>query len=111
MEEDSGCSCSGGKFGGDGFEEPYLGMDNRFGEVSLIRCKRCQRLWLHYYYVNEAFTGSGRWYHGLLAPEMENSVTADNALEILSKLAWYWCGGSWYHGSVVKEKGPPNLFP
>ena len=111
MEEDSSCSCAGGKFGGDSFEETYLGLDSHFGEVSLIRCKRCRRLWLHYYYVNESFSKSGRWYHGLIPPEEEGSVTLENALEVLGKLDGYWCGGSWYHGSVVKEKGPPNLFP
>jgi hypothetical protein len=111
MEEDLSCSCAGGKFGGDSFEETYLGMDNHFSEVSLIRCKRCNRFWLHYYYVNESFSKSGRWYHGLIPLGGEGTVTLDNALEVLGKLDGYWCGGSWYDGKVVKGKGPPNLFP
>jgi hypothetical protein len=111
MEEDPSCTCAGGKFGGDSFEKNDLGMDDHFGEVSLIQCKRCRRLWLHYYYVKESFSKSGRWYHGLIPPEEEGSVTVENALEVLGKLDGYWSGGSWYHGSVVKEKGPPNLFP
>ncbi len=111
MTEDPDCICAGGKFGGSSFERAELGMDDHYGEVSLIRCKRCQRLWLHYYYVNEAFSKSGRWYHGLVAREMETSITCDNALDVLGKLDWYWCGGSWYDGKVVKGRGVPNLFP
>ncbi len=83
MEDDSGFRCPSGKLGGGGLESTGLGVDNHIGGVSLIRCQRCRRLWLHYYYVNESFAGSGCWYHGLLTPETENSVTADNAREIL----------------------------
>ena len=111
MEEDAHCGCAGGKFGGDGFVKIDLGIDDHCGEVSLIRCKQCGRLWLHYYYVKESFSKSGRWYHGLIPPGEEGAVTLDNALEVLGRLDGYWCGGSWYHGNVVKGKGPPNLFP
>jgi hypothetical protein len=47
MEEDPSCVCAGGGFGGDDFEWTELGMDSRSGEVSLMHCRRCGRLWLH----------------------------------------------------------------
>jgi hypothetical protein len=111
MDEDPSCVCAGGEFGGDNFERTELGMDDRFGEVSLIRCRRCRRLWLHYYYVQEAFTRSGRWYHGLISAEMEGAVSAENALDLLAKLDGYWCGGSYFDGKVFRGQGPPDLFP
>ena len=105
------CECETGTLLYDQFESTDLGMDKRYGEVSFKRCKRCQRMWLRYYYVQEAFTGSGRWYEGLIPPELESSVTADNALEVLAKLDGYLCGGSWYDGKIIKGHGPPDLFP
>jgi hypothetical protein len=111
MTEDPSCACGGGRFGGGDFERSELGMDGHFGEITLLRCKRCRRLWLHYYYVNEAFTASGRWYHGLIAPEMESSVTLDTAHDILEKLDEDWCGGSHFGGRVFKRQGKLDLFP
>lgn len=111
MSQDPECTCAGGKFGGSSFESTDLGMDNHYGEVSLIRCTRCRRLWLHYYYVNEAFSKSGRWYHGLVPSRLEGSITRDNALDVFGKLEWYWYGGSFYDGKIGRGQGPPNLFP
>jgi hypothetical protein len=111
MEEDPTCLCAGGRFGGDNFESTDLGTDRRYGEVSLIRCRRCRCLWLHYYDVQEAFTGSGRWYHGLIAPELEGAISAEKALEILGKLDGYWCGGSFFDGRVFRATGVPELRP
>jgi hypothetical protein len=108
LNEDSSCACGEGRFGGDDFERTELGMDCHFGEVALLRCRR---FWLHYYYVEEAFTGSGRWYHGLIAPEVESSVTLDTARKILEKLEEYWCGGSHFGGRVYKRRGKLDLFP
>ena len=111
MTKPESCVCETGTLRFDNFEETDLGMDTHYGEVSLKRCRHCGRVWLRSYYVQEAFTGSGRWYEGLVPPELEDSITADNALEVLGKLDGYLCGGSWYEGRVVKGKGPPNLFP
>lgn len=111
MAEDRECACAGGKFGGSGFERKELGMDRYYGEVSLHRCKRCRRLWLHYYYVNESFSKSGRWYHGLVPRKLEDSISCENALEILGKLDWYYCGGSFYDGKIGKGRGRIDLFP
>jgi hypothetical protein len=111
MDEDPKCDCTEGAWGGENFEVTDLGMDAHFGDVSVFRCRRCRRLWLHYHYENEAFTASGRWYHGLIAPEMENSVTVDTAHDILEKLDEYWCGGSYFGGRVFKRRGKLDLFP
>jgi hypothetical protein len=111
LTEDSSCACGEGRFGGGNFERSELGMDRHFGEVTLLRCKRCRQLWLHYYYVNEAFTGSGRWYHGVIAPELESSVTLDTAHDILEKLDEYWCGGEPFRRPGVQEAGKAGFVP
>ena len=76
-----------------------LGVDTgrgRFGDVAIERCIRCGRAWLRYHYEMEAFTGSGRWYRGLLTPEQAARATPANALEILAELPWHLYGGSYF---------------
>ena len=111
MEENPCSHCAEGGWGGANFEATELGMDSSFGDVTLYRCRQCRRLWLHYHYENEAFTRSGRWYHGLIPGEMEGAINVENALETLGKLDWYWCGGSYFDGAVSKSRGLPHLFP
>jgi len=86
-------------------------MDKQCGEVSLKRCRGCRRLRRRYYYVQEGLTGSGRWYRGLIPPELERAVPADNALRVLAKLDRYLCGGCCYDGKTIKGHGPADLFP
>ena len=45
-----------------------LGMDAALAEVTLLYCRHCGRYWLRYFYENEAFSRSGRWYLGALPP-------------------------------------------
>lgn len=92
------------------FKKVDLGMDKHYGEVSVRRCKLCGRHWLHYYYVLEAFSNSGRWYTGIISPETAETVSAENALDILSMLDSYYCGGSYYEGKVSKSKGRPRIY-
>ena len=79
--------------------------------MTLYRCRQCRRLWLHYHYENEAFTGSGHWYHGLIPPEMEGSVKLQTAREIIEKLDWSWSGGSHFGDRVFKRRGKLDRFP
>jgi hypothetical protein len=81
------------------FESTDVGVDTAsgyFGEVRIERCRKCGREWLKYLYEQEAFTKSGRWYRGLLAPGQAREVTADTALDVLAGLPWHFYGGSFY---------------
>lgn len=91
------------------YERRELGVDERGGryaDVAIKRCKRCGRTWLHYHYEMEAFTGSGRWYRGLVTPEQAARATPGNALEILAALPWHLYGGS-YFGTTGKRSDVP----
>jgi hypothetical protein len=111
MGENPCDKCAAGGWGGTSSELTYLGMDDIYGEVTLYRCRQCRRLWLHYHYENEAFTASGRWYHGLIPPDLEGSVTLENARAILEGLDSYWTGGSYVGGRVFQRRGKLDLFP
>jgi hypothetical protein len=80
--------------------------DGRFGDVSLLTCGRCGRLWLHYLYEHEGFTASGRWWHGPISPEAAADLTEDSALDVLATLPFYYTGGGYYDGEVAKGQGP-----
>ena len=110
MENSPTCSCLEMAFARWNFDEKYLGTDRNYADISIRRCQGCGRYWLHYHYENEAFSKSGRWYRGLISPEAADSVSAENALEILGKLDWYLAGGSFY-GCVFKTSGPPQIWP
>ncbi len=86
-----------------------LGVDQdgwRFGEVSLQRCRRCDRTWLFYRCEQEAFARSGRWYRGLLTPAQAAAATPGGALDLLATLPWYLYGGS-YHDTPGDRSDRP----
>lgn len=88
-------------------ESTYLGMDRRYGEISLVRCPACGVTWLRYYFVIEAISRSGRWYTGVVPEGTE--VTAENALTILDALPWHIAGGSYFDGKIRRRPGPTGL--
>ena len=79
--------------------------------MSLQRCRRCGRVWLHYHWEHEAFTRSGRWFRGLITPEAAASLSAETAVETLARLDWHYCGGGYYDGKISKRRGLVDLWP
>ena len=91
------------------FTRTEVGIDKtsgRYGEVYLYRCTQCGALWLHYLVEYEAFTAPGRWYRGLIAPEIARTVTPENAVAILESLSWHFYGGSYFQTSGKRGSGP-----
>jgi len=87
----------------------HLGVDKthgRFGEVELWQCKNCGRFWLHYLVEYEAFTGSGRYFMGLITEEVADTISPEKAVEYLNKLDWHLYGGSYFGG---KGKSKNNV--
>lgn len=96
------CTCLNEPGSFDQYEEiRRLGVDptnGRYGEVDLLRCKSCGRCWLRYQVEYEAFTGSGRYFMGLITPEKAESLTPDEAIHYLNQLEWHLYGGSYFLG-------------
>jgi hypothetical protein len=86
-------------------------MDESFAEVSVLVCQSCGQHWLRYFYEQEAFTASGRWYLGAVTPGQLSVLTAGNAKSLLDSLDWYYYGGSYYGGRKGKTSGEIILFP
>jgi hypothetical protein len=101
---DSKCECFNGAHR-NLFEHREIGMDENFGEISVWVCARCAQPWLRYFYENEAFTASGRWYLGAISSDQLTLLTRENAKRILEELDWYFYGGSYFHGHVGKTSG------
>jgi hypothetical protein len=83
-----------------------LGMDSQFGEGMLLKCPRCGQLWLRYFYENEAFSRSGRWYLGPVPVPVSNPEEVKSTLE---RLAWHFFGGSYFDGRIGKASGEIRL--
>ena len=84
-----------------------IGIDKtngRFGEVEVKRCKKCGRLWLHYFVEYESFKNSGRYFMAPLTPETADALTPEKAIPYLRQLDWHLFGGS-YFGKKGKSFG------
>jgi hypothetical protein len=82
-----------------------LGFDERYGQITVLACPKCGQFWLKYFYENEGFTASERWYLGAISADQFSSLTVENAILTLEKLDWYFVGGSYFGGQVSKGSG------
>lgn len=91
------------------YDSELLGIDEtngRSGEVTIETCKACGRMWLCYFVEYESFSQSGRWYRGLVTPEMVESLRPEQAAELLASLPWRSSGGSYFRSNGKKGSGP-----
>ena len=97
------CACLKGEFHPAKLESVFLGTDDRYAEISVDRCTDCGRNWLRYQLEVEHLSRSGRWYRGLIGPEV--AFSHRNAQQILEQLRDYWAGGSHFDGRVHLRSG------
>jgi hypothetical protein len=91
----------------------FLGVDEtegRFGEVSIWRCKRCSRYWLHYLVEYEAIAASGRYFMGLITQEKAETLAPNEAIDYLNGLGWHLYGGSFF-GGKGRSAGKVDVDP
>jgi len=96
------CRCMTPPFMYWDFDAVPVGVDGtkgRGGEVTLETCKACGSLWLRYFVEYEFFSQSGRWYRGLVTPEVVESLTPERAPELLQNLPWLFSGGSYFRST------------
>lgn len=103
------CACLRGDFRAEALDRTFLGTDDLFAEVSVEQCRSCGRNWLHYLLEFEGFSRSGRWYRGLIGPDV--AFSHRNAGSILAQLPEYWAGGSRFDGNVHRRSGPIDVSP
>ena len=87
-------------------EKRYLGADDHYGEVTVFRCTRCGRCWLHYLMEYEYLTASGRWCEGEISPEVAASLKPNDAIPLFDKMEWFHCSGSAFGGKLRRVTGP-----
>ena len=103
------CRCMTPPFDYRDFESESLGVDEtngRFGEVSVETCKACGAKWLRYFVEYEAFSRSGRWYRGLVSPDVLRGLKPERVPGVLSGLPWYFYGGSYFDTTGRRGSGP-----
>jgi len=106
------CICYSPPFWYDDYDSQDIGIDetnNRNGEVSIKTCKKCGRKWLHYLVEYWFYKDTGRWYRGLIAENMEHSITAENAVTILDSLECRFEGGTYFDSDGRKSTGPVDV--
>ena len=113
MPESTFGLCSGNDGTAHEIERRDIGVDRDHGEVSVFRCLRCGRCWLHYLMEYEYLTAAGRWLEGEIPADVAAKVKPGDALKLFGKMESYYRGGSAYGGQVLLSQGPPDrwLFP
>ena len=100
------CTCDDPQARYTMFDAEFVGIEpEHYGEVSLLTCRQCQRVWLRFLLEYEAFTASGRFYRGLLSRETIPQVTPGSAVTILESLEWYIYGGSYFGHAGKRFEG------
>lgn len=96
------CDCLDTPLSGDQYEVVReVGADptnGRYGQVTILRCQGCARLWLRYQVEYEGFSRSGRFFMGLIFPDLAAEISAEAAIPWLGSLPWYLFGGSYFDG-------------
>jgi hypothetical protein len=90
------CECSNPPSNFADFEEISIGTTANYAEISIKICRKCRIKWLHYFYENEAFSKSGRWYRGLISEQEIAKLLPEKAVSHLENLKWYIYGGSYF---------------
>ena len=107
------CTCFEPESFRDGFERSVLGHDRRGGdalaEVSLDRCRRCSRVWRHYFVENPELPESSRWYRAPVTETMVLDLTPERAAALLESLPWRLQGGAFHGRRGRRVSGPAAL--
>lgn len=109
IQRNRDCKCFNPPFNATDFEISQIGSDDRHAEVSVEICNLCGRRWLRYFYENEFFSGSGRWYRGMISDGDSLLITAHEATDYLENLDWYFIGGSYFDSLGKISKGKIGL--
>jgi hypothetical protein len=86
-----------------------VGVDEtagRFAAVTVERCTACDQKWLRYFFEQEAFSKSGRWYRVAISDDEAASVTETTALELMSRCSWHFYGGSYFDSTGERCEQP-----
>lgn len=103
------CRCLTPPFHYTDFESRSLGVDEtagRFAEVTIERCLSCDQNWLRYFFEQEAFSKSGRWYRAPVSAAEAASVTETTALTLMARGSWHFYGGSFFDTTGKRSEQP-----
>jgi hypothetical protein len=104
------CTCFEPESFRDDFERTVVGHDRRgpqaLAEVSLDRCRRCSRVWLHYFVEDPEVAESSRWYRAPLPDAIAEGLTPSRAAAFLESAPWRLQGGA-FHGRRGRRVGGP----
>lgn len=87
-------------------ERRPVGIDDSYGEVTVLRCTRCGRCWLHYLMEYEYLPASSRWLEGEISPHIAGSLKAMDAVRLFDHMEWFHCSGSAFQNKLRKVTGP-----
>lgn len=91
-------------------EKRPIGADDQYGEVTVLRCARCGRCWLHYSMEYEYLSGAGRWLEGEISAEVAPRLKPNDAVALFDRMAWFHVSGSAYGGKLRRVTGPARIW-
>jgi hypothetical protein len=107
------CTCFEPESFRDDFERTMLGHHRRgehsLAEVSLDRCRRCGRIWLHYFLEDAGVPDSSRWYRAPLSEATAQELAPEQAAALLESAPWRLQGGAFHGRRGRRVSGPASL--
>jgi hypothetical protein len=91
-------------------EERCVGSDDHYGDVTVLRCTRCGRCWLHYLMEYEYLTAATRWLEGEISPEVAASLKPNDAVRLFNSMEWFHCSGDAFGGKLRRVSGPATTW-
>jgi hypothetical protein len=107
MPESTFGLCSGNDGTAHDIERRDVGVDRDYGEVSVLRCLRCGRCWLHYLMEYEYLTAAGRVARGRNPRRRRRQGQARRRTQALRQDGVVLPRGSAYGGQALLSHGTP----
>ena len=104
------CKCETPPFLFSDYVEKEIGVDTFGAEISLHRCKCCDKTWLKYLMEEAHYTKSGRWWRVAVPQEVCASVTAEMARPYIEHQPWCFIGGSYFDSTGKLQSSPIKIM-
>lgn len=78
------------------YTSKFIGSDKRYAEIEIKKCIHCNQNWLKYFVEYEYLRKSGRWYIGKIEERNISEINAENSVNKLEEMEWYFYGGSFF---------------
>lgn len=80
--------------------------EGRYADVTVRRCRACNRLWIRYQVEYEGYSKSGRWAEAPIDEDTAKQITPEMSAQYIERQLWYIFGGCYWGHAGKRGEGP-----